>query len=257
MAQMETCQVCGKDELRSKLVRKLMVFGLPAGENRLLYSSYDDSFWTVDTSTEVGYVSMGLFSGRYRPIVVDVHTGDSVTEARGSYTVHSSGTVRSTTATDVSSLTNICFTIGLGPYHAQTVQSFTAVLGLCDASGENKTASRTWTVKGSKKCWFTLPVSSIESPLDSSGIYVYADVTITGTAKWWFDGMQLEDAVKPSDFLPITSGVASVRTGNTIQWQVPILCPKCARERILKPSERYGNFRTPEYVEIPDQSEEL
>jgi len=254
MAQIERCQVCGKKALRSKLVRKLMPFALPAGENQLLYSSYSSAFWTVDTSTEVGYVSMGLFADRYRP---RVSADGTAVEARGSYTVQSSGTFRSSVATDVSDLTDICFSVHVGAYHGQTVQALTVVLGLCDDSGTNATATKSWSVKGGKKVWFTLPVADIPSPLAASGIYVYGAVTITGAVDWWFDGAQLQDSKKPSNYLPITSGAASVTTGNTWHWKVPILCSDHANERLLKPSENLGEFRVPEFVEIKSRIESL
>ena len=252
--QVERCQICGKKQLRSKLVYKLMPFALPAGENQLLYSSYSSSFWTVDTSVEVGNVSMGLFASKYRPTV---SAGGTSAEARGSYTLTSSGTFRSNVATDVSSMTDICFSVHVGPYHAQTVQSLTVVLGLCDSAGANKTATRSWTFKGGKKLWFTLPVADIASPLSSSGIYVYGDVTISGVNDWWFDGAQLQDSQKPSDFLPITAGAASVVAGNTWVWKTPIMCESHAHERLYKPSEVYGDFRVPEFVEIKSMIEGL
>ena len=257
MPQQEQCQVCWKKEDRAKLVRKLMPFSLPAGENYLLYTRYNSDFWIIDTSTEVGTVSMGLFADNYRPRVADVQTGNSSTEARGSYTVTNTGTLRSIVATDVSALTNLLFELHVGAYHAQSVQALTVVLGLCDGDGANKTATRSWSFSGQQKCWFTLPVADIASPLVSSGVYVYATVTISGENDWWIDGMQLEDATTPSTFLPITSGTAYVSTTNTSSWKIPILCPECARERILKPSERYGNYRKNDWVEIREEIEEL
>ena len=254
MAQKEQCQVCGKDELRSRLVRKLMPFGLPAGENHLLYSSYDSSFWTVDTSTEVGNVSIGLYADKYRPRV----SNDGTTvEARGSYTVHSSGTLRSTTATDVSGITDICFNLNVGPYHSQSTNELTVEVGLCKSDGTSQSAEKTWSIRGAHLCWFTIPVADIASPYDSSGIYVYADITIDGTSKWWMDGMTLSNGVKPPMYRPITTGEAKVRDALGFVWKTPILCQECAGERILKPSERYGDFRTAEWIEIQDRIEGL
>ena len=263
--QKEQCQVCGAERPRASLVRKLMPFQLPAAENYLLYSSYNSDFWAVSTYSDGGEVSMGCYADRYRPRVAE----GSTTEARGSQTwsgsasgTAASGVLRSTTATDISGLTNVCFSLYIGPYHAQADQTIKAVeMGFCDASGTSIVAYQSYGSRlGQRLCWFTKPVADIDSGVTTSAAYVYAKIDILNLATgadFWTDHMCLEDSTQPSQCRPVTTGAAVVRTGNTDVWRVPILCPECANEKILKPSERYGNFRMADWVEIQDRVEDL
>ena len=120
MVMIETCHECGADVDRRKLVRKIRPYGYGTGSNLLLYSSYNSTFWACD-ATDGGEISMGVYADHYRPKVSD---GTTVTEARGSQTwTGASGTFRSSTATDLSSLTNFVFVAWVGAYHNQTVQT--------------------------------------------------------------------------------------------------------------------------------------
>ena len=98
----------------------------------------------------------------------------------------------------------------------------------------------------------------LHAGITTSAAYFYITVTIAGTNKWWADGACVADSTTVPAYRPQTTGAAINRTGPGSSWSIPVLCPECGkRERLLKPSERYGNFRVADYVEIEDNVEDL
>jgi len=237
----------------------MRAWGYTEGANYLLYSSYSSAFWTVDGAVDAGRISMGLYAQHYRPTITKAGV---VTEARGSQTWTGSGTARTTTATDISGLTNLMLIFNVGAYHAQpAAQQLTAVVGMTNAAGDTFEALRTQVVKGGQMVWVSVPVADLDAGVtpDPASAYFYCDVTITGaSSKWWFDGALVCDATRVPTHRPITKGASVVKVGHGFAWKIPVLCPSCGKaEFLLKPSERYGDFRQADWVEIRSEIESL
>lgn len=200
---------------------------------------------------------MGRFAQYFRPTYArSTNTG---TEARGSQTWTGSGKTRATTATDISGLTNVCFSVAVGAYHSQTTQEMTVVVGWCDGSGTSL-YSRSWTVKGSRICFVGSTLATlVAAGVSAASAYPYVQVTISGaSSKWWWDSAVVDEGLVPSATgRPRTAGAAWSKTGMKQLYKTPALCPKCAPERLRKPSEDDGEPRIEEWVEIRDQIESL
>jgi len=263
--QKEQCQICGAEKPRSSLVRKLMPIGYRAGANYFLYSSYNSAFWEMATFTDADRVSMGCYVDRFRPRVVE----DATTEANGSQTwsgsasgTAASGLFRTIVATDISSLTNVYFSLMIGPYHAQADQTISAVaMGLCDSTGVTKYEQKTYgSLKGQRLYWFSSAVAGLDAGITTTAAYFYVTLTIRNLATgadFWLDHMSLEDSTSPTDARRTTSGAQSIKATDGFSYQMPILCPDCANEKLIKPSEKYGKFRQAEWVEIKNRTEGL
>lgn len=255
MPQIVTCEECGIECHRRDAVRKLRPYGYIASlgtQNVLTYSSYNSDLWTCD-SADAGRVSIGLYPEQYMP----TWSGTTGTEARGSQTWTGSGKLRTSTATNISSMTNVLFGIHVGAYHAQTTQTLTVVSGCCDASGNAIAGtSSTFTVNGARFCWWTQTLASlVAAGVTAASAYFYISVTISGaTSKWWADGALLYDGTTKPIGRPQTRGSAKSKTGMGFDWTVPILCPDCARERLLV--ERDRDPRVAEWEDIKERIED-
>lgn len=254
MPQIETCDECGREYPRRRMVRKLRAYGYDAsigGQNKLTYSSYNTGLWTC-SSADAGRVSMGLYGDYFRP----TFSGTTGTEARGSQTWTASGTLRTSTSTSLSGMTNVLFGIHVGAYHAQTTQTLTVVIGCCDVSGTAIAGTSTsFTVNGSKLCWWTQTLASLEAAgVVAASAYFYATVTISGaTSKWWADGAIVCDRTTVPVGKPQTKGSARARSGMGFTYSVPVLCPECAKEKLF--IERDKDPRTAEWDDIPERIE--
>jgi len=257
MPQLETCQECGAEVPRGELVRKRRAYGYDAtfgGNNLLLYSSYNSDFWTCDTATDAGCVSIGLYADHFRPRISG--STNAVTEARGSQTWTASGLYRTNTSVDISGYTNVYFAIHVGAYHAQSTQTLTVAIGFCDSSGSTKYQMASFNVMGQKRCWFTSAVADLDAGITTSAAYLYADVTISGaSSKWWADGAILCDRTTHPIWIPQTKGAAKSATGTGHKWRRPILCKECRPDRIVKPEENRGDPRNEDPVEIGEDTE--
>jgi hypothetical protein len=260
--QRETCDDCGDDARREDMVRKLRAYGYRPGQNLIPYSSYSSSFWTVDTSVDASDISFGVYADYFRPRPVEDNDlgGYTVTEERGSQSWTASGVYRSSTAVDISSWTNVCFSIHVGPYHAQTIQAVSVVLGFCSANGVTKYPQRTWSFNGGKKIWFSSAVDDLNAGITTSAAYLYAAVTISGASSiWWADLAVLDDQTQPLDYYHgKTAGSAQNLTDDGYTWQVGKFCPKCADEKIIKPSDNAKVLhRQAPWIVIPSEIEGL
>ena len=258
MPQIERCDECGKLWPRKQLVRKLRPYGYDeslGGSNLLLYSSYNSDFWTT-TLDDAGRISIGYYAQHFRPTFDSDYDG---TEARGSQTWVASGKVYTSASTDISSLTNACFSIAVGAYHHQTVQELTAEVGFCSSDGATEYYSREWTFKGQKLCYVSAPVATlVAAGVTAAATYQYVQVTISGaTSSWWWDHACLDAGLTPKNSRPVTRGAARDLSSTRYRYYVPVLCPECAPERLRKPSEDDGEVRVAEWVEIRDQIESL
>jgi len=245
--QLAWCDVCGTVVHRKDLVRTQVRYVSFAGQNYFTYSTYNTNLWTVDTAVDAGAISVGSSNGlrcRFKVPYTESSpgTGMTLTEAYGSQTWTGAGVFRSDTATDVSDATNITVSAQAGPYQASTSPETVFAMGVCDSAGDNKSLQRTWTVKGTMRVWFTMPVASITAPLSSSSAYFYIAVTPGTGQRWWIEDLQLEkDVLKPGTFVP-TSGTA-VDTTESQKMTVRVVCPDC-REPLQKIKTGIGRPRT-------------
>jgi len=234
-------------------VRKLRAYGYDCtgggGVNN--FTSY-----ATISGTYSGRVSMGRYGDVYRAKISDT----TVTESNGSHTWAGSGMIRTYSSVDVSSYTNVFWGIDVGAYHAQTTQALTAVIGCCNGSNtaiSGTTVSRS--VLGERFIWWSKPLATlVAAGVSAASAYFYLSVTISGaTSKWWADGPLICDAASPPMWRPKNQSSAVSNTGKGFKYLTPVLCPRCADERLLKPSEDQGEPRMAEWVEIRDQIESL
>ena len=239
--QLDRCDVCGKKIHRHRLVRTNMRFLQPAGSNYFAYSSYSSSYHSCSAS-DVSTITIGPHADKSR---TRVDTDNTVSYVDGTQTWSGSGTFRTTTSVDVSSLTNFTVSAAIGQQlswssNVASASDLTVAMGLCDGDGNNKALQRTFTgVNAMQRLWFTMAVADIESPLSSSGIYVYFTVTIDGTDYWFIDDISLEgDKTSPDQFIT-TSGTAKTSQTATKKMTMVKVCSSC-REPLLLESEQFG-----------------
>jgi hypothetical protein len=257
MPQLGTCDQCGREVPRKDLVRKLRPYGYDCsgggGVNRFGCSRYNADWWTC-SATDAGCVSMGLYPEQFQTSI----SGTTVTETNGSQTWAGSGVLRTSRDIFFSEFSDVLFGVYVGAYHAQDEQSLTVTTGCCDETGAVIYTAHSFVVKGSKFCWWSDPLSVLlAAGVNSDTAFVYLDVVIEGTAKWWADGAIVCGATTPPLFQPTSSGSPMVFTGKGYSYLTPALCPKCVDERLLKPSEDKGKPRFAEPVAIRSQIESL
>jgi len=250
--QLDRCDVCGRKIHKKNLVSTNVAFLAAEASNYALYSSYNSSFWTVDTSSDSGVISIGPYADRSRVSVDDSNTS---TEILGSQTWEGAGTLRSSTGIDASAWTSLVFAADIGPYERETIPKTVFALGLCDSDGSNKEAQASFSLRGSIRAWFTINIADLPSGKDSSDLYFYINATPDTTGnQWWADRLQVEkDATKLGTFAP-TSGTAVDRT-DTASMTMRNVCANC-REPLLSKSERYGRVaeqRTDEPITVDIQ----
>jgi hypothetical protein len=232
----------------------------PAGTNYLLYSSYNSAFWACG-STDRSTIAYGPHCDVSRVQITDDGTTiNTAAVINGSQTWSGTGTFRSTSATDASALTTFTVSAECGPVisyssNVGSLTEMTVAMGLCDVNGANKAVQKTWSgLLGQRKCWFTMSVSSIASPLSSSGIYVYFDVTCTGY--WFIDDITLEgNKTSPDQFLA-ARGAAVSNSTDTKAMAVVKTCPRC-KEKLLLESEQFGRPTVETEPNIPMYHQEV
>ena len=176
------------------------------GENYLLYSSYNSSFWTVDTASDAGTVSAGCYLDKNR---CRVNLDNTVTEL-GEQTWQGTGVFRSSTATSLTGWTTLYFSFEFGGYYQSTTQTFTVKAGLCAAGGAGKQEVLSLTVTAPRRLKFNLPIASITAT-PVAACYFYVSVTPSvATGKWYIIDAQLEkDKATPGVFVPATGAAVS------------------------------------------------
>lgn len=250
--QLDRCDVCGKKIHKRNLVRTNVEFLAAGGSNYFDYSSYDSTFWTIDTATEAvaTVASIGPYADRARVSIAEDNTR---TEILGSKTLTDSGTVRTSSSVDVSSWTSMVFVLDIGVRERETTQTATIAIGTCDSDGSNKVQAASYSITGSMRAWAVIYPADIT---DSSAAYFYVTATVDTDISWWLDRMQLiKNATNPMGeaFIP-TSG-ATVDRVDTPMMTVRKVCPDC-REPILSKSERFGKIaerRTDEPISVDIQ----
>ena len=188
---------------RRELVLSKRKYTQPAAQSLFLYSAYNAAFWTVDTAADAGALSLGCYLDKNR---VSIALDGTVTP-NGEQTWTGTGTLRSTSATNVSTYTNVVVSLELGAYELGTTQSLTIAGGFCHSDGTDKqeVKSLTWNHPG--RFFFTIPVANITSTV-STAVYVYFTITpATADGQWWAMNMQLESGTTPGEFVE-TAGAA-------------------------------------------------
>lgn len=181
-----------------------------AAQNRLPYSSYSSSGWSCD-ATDAGLISIGPNAD----LNIVSYDGNFTASENGIQTWTGTGTVRSTTASDLSSVSVITFSIEFGMYQRSVTPHFTLDLGICDATGATTQSFVLRATTGGGPIWFTTPVSAITATA-TNDVYFYLTVTPdTALGKWWTDRAHLEyEVTQPGNFIK-TAGAAIVYTSDT------------------------------------------
>ncbi len=228
--QLDFCDVCGQVQHRKDLARTQVRFRMPTAQNYFTYSEYNSSLWSCD-ATDAGKISIGSSNAnecRFKVPFAETAAGSyaTLTETGGAQTWTGAGTFRSNTAVDVSGATNITISAYAGPHQYNTDPETTFAMGLCDSSGANKSAQRSWTIKGNMRIWFTMAVADIASPLSSSTAYFYIAATPATGKDWWIEDLQLaKDVTSPGTFIQ-TNG-STYDTTQTTRMTVRKVCEDC------------------------------
>ncbi len=205
------CQVCHEWTRKSALVKQNWEWMQPAGNNLLLWSDYNSSFWT-STAVNAGLISYGPFD-RHTTTLVDetwLVTGEQTWTGNGKIT---------SSAVDVSSLSNLCFrVVAVGQSHID-YQPMTVELGYNDGTDH---AQKTAVCSGDEMLWWTLP----NSGLTSVSFYIKA----TTTGNWYFAGASLEDATCPGLFIPTSGAARQIPLPVKLSGPVTV-CPRCRARR--------------------------
>jgi hypothetical protein len=270
--QLDRCDVCGDKMHRRKLVRTQVEFLQPAyQENFFSYSSYDGTYWVVDTAADAGSISFGNRADNARTTLTDFTT---VGYTNCVQTWTGDGTMRAATATvAVGSTAILTFSAQVGPNERNTSPDMTVAVGITNNDGSVKQVIKTWTINTMTRVY----CQEISSTLNDYGLgdddnqhFFYIEVTNDG--KWWIDELQLEAGTNSLDGGPVSSPSPAewnalyagkvgpgpfIRTSGaltTVTSDQPLLtsrkvCPDCL-EPILSKSERFG--RTDEaQVDLP------
>lgn len=259
----ERCDYCYNDYPRFDLRRKIRATGHNTGSNALLFTRWSDQIWTSSSLVDKGDISMGAFVLKYRPTMTPSAIGYDVADAAGSKTFSGSGTIYTTASVDISSFNYVGFSLKSGYYHANlNTNNITAVMGFCNSGCSVKYPQRTWTWNGgTKRIYFVTEASNF--PLTDA--YFYIDYTVTSVSGVDFSDYFFVDYFNVSDYkdpnrvlsFPYTNGAAVSRQDGEYSWELPVVCPKCSRDRIIKPSHLVRDFRFPGWIEILDEIEDL
>jgi hypothetical protein len=237
--QLDRCDVCGNKYHRGDLVRTQVEFLDMKAENYFDYSSYDGTWWVVDTASDVSTISYGNRCDNVRTTLSDDNV---VSYLNGVQTWSGDGVFRSTGRTSFGSSGHVTFSAHVGPHEQNTSPEMTVVLGICAVDGTSKQAVKTYTIKGSTRVWFNETKATLNGyGVGTNAWYFY--IQITNDGYWWVDELQLEANVgsidgHPENFVRTSGSTVSNQSERTLMTQRKV-CPGCA-ELILSKSERYG-----------------
>ncbi len=213
--------------------------------NLLLYSGYDSTYWTASISPASVSDSFGTRCDFTR---VSVSLDNTTSVINGVTTWESTGRFESA-AVDVSSLTDVCFSVVVGPHQESTSPELIITAGYTDASSSDTTLV-TRTTKSSERVWWSRPIGDIVD--NTSALQFWFNVASTG--KYWWDDAQVEDAENPGEFIKTTSASVVYDT-DTPLMTVRKVCPRC-RERLLRTSAIYTNHTASVDAPVPMEHQE-
>lgn len=238
--QLDRCQVCGDKWHRDQLVRTQVDTIHPESENYFNYSSYDGTYWVVDTASDAGSVSYGNHCDEAR---TSLSLDNVITIVNGVQTWEGDGVLRSTVISPrIDANDYVVFSAQVGPHEQNSSPNMIVVLGVCNSDGSVLQPVRSWSMNGTKRIWFTELASTLQDHGLGSGLGLYFYISVTNDGKWWIDEMQLEvfqsSDAKPGVFLE-TIGSLLTHSVDTPVTTTRVVCPECF-ERVFKRSERYG-----------------
>eukprot|EP00914_Ancora_sagittata_P024233 GHVO01048243.1.p1 GENE.GHVO01048243.1~~GHVO01048243.1.p1 ORF type:complete len:272 (+),score=5.27 GHVO01048243.1:378-1193(+) len=242
--QLDRCDVCGDKMHRRDLVRTQVEFLRMIQENYLNYSSYDGTYWVVDTSTDAGSISFGTRADKARTTLTDYTT---VGYADCVQTWTGSGTMRMATATpSISASGIVTFSAHVGPNERNTSPEMTIAVGITNNDGSSKQAIKSFVTKSPMRVWFQETSQTLTDyglGDDDNEHFFYIQVTNAG--KWWADEMQLEvntnsleGGTMPGPFQRVSSTYAAHTTEDQLLTSRKV-CQACL-EPILSKSNKYG-----------------
>lgn len=237
--QLDRCDVCGNKVHRGDLVRTQVEFLDKKAENYFNYSSYDGTYWVVDSASDAGLISYGNRCDNVR-LTFDADYNESY--LNGVQTWEGNGTMRSTTVSpSLADATVVVFSAQVGPNEQNTSPDMTVAVGICNSDGTSKQAIKTWTINTTTRVYLSETASTLHSyGLDTNNQF-YFYIQVTNAGDWWVDELQLEanptDSV-PEVFVRASGTLVSNQSDRTLMTQRKV-CPNCA-ELILSKSERFG-----------------
>ena len=238
--QLDRCDVCGDKYHRADLVRTQVEFLDMAAENYFEQSSYDGTFWVVDTADDTSTISCG---NRCDNVRTTLDSDNDISYINGVQTWKGNGVFRS--ETEIGAFTNtddITFSAQAGPHEQNETPEMTVELGITNNDGTVTQAIKTFTISGSTKVWFNEEVATLEAyGLGDTAYYFFFYISITNDGAWWIDELQLENNTvdgMPGNFTR-ASGTAVDSYDERILMTSRKVCKNCA-EYILSKSERFG-----------------
>jgi hypothetical protein len=211
-------------------------------ENYFEQSSYDGTYWVVDTASDASTVSYG---NRCDNVRLSLDDDNNLTYINGVQTWEGNGVFRSTDFTSFSASGHVTFSAQVGPHEQNSSPEMTVALGICASNGTSKQVIKTYTISGATRVWFNETKATLNGyGVGTNGWYFYIQVTNAG--KWWVDELQLEANVNtmplpdnhPENFVRTSGAIVSNQSEQTLMTSRKV-CASCA-ELILKKSERYG-----------------
>jgi hypothetical protein len=251
--QLDRCEICGRKEYRSNLVRTNVDFLAAGGNNYIPYSSYSATGWTTSGLTSQGDISIGPYADRARVVIGDDNTR---TEAFGSQTWSGDGHLYTATPVDVSSWTSFVLAADVGPYHRSTARSLTVVLQTCQSDGTVDDILSTWRIGHDCRVWGYTPIAGLS--VNTSSAYFRIDVTPETGQYWWVDRIQLiknATSINGQAFIPTTG--ASVDRVDTPMMTVRVVCPSCFERPRLRTEQRNREYEQRVEDPIPVEIQEV
>ena len=236
--QLDRCDVCGNKMHRRSLVRTQVEFLEEAAYNDFTQSSYDGTYWVVDTASDAGSESFGTRADWARTTLTDYTT---VGYINGVQTWEGDGVFRSETLSPETDATDIIvFSAHVGANERNTSPTMTVAMGVCDSDGSNTQVVRTWTINTMTRVWFAEISSVLEAYALGSSSQQYYYIQITNDGDWWIDELQLEvnpTYSKPGRFVRTSSTVIDQEDQSLLTSRK--VCPSCL-EPILSKSNKFG-----------------
>lgn len=237
--QLDRCDVCGNKMHREKLVRTQVEFLDVASENYFSYSSYDGTYWVVDTASDAGSISYGNRCDNARLTLSDAL---AFTYVNGVQTWTGNGVMRmATIAPAITAGSTVVFSAQVGPYEQNTSPDMTVALGVCNSDGSVKQVVKSYSINTATRVWFAESNQTLIDYGLGSGLQNYFYIQVTNDGNWWIDELQLEvnpDNSVPGPFVRTTGTVVANSSDRSLITSRKV-CGECF-EGVLSKSEKYG-----------------
>ena len=238
--QLDRCDVCGDKYHRGDLVRTQVEFLDLKAENYFDYSSYDGTYWVVDTASDTANISYG---NRCDNVRTTLDSDNDISYLNGVQTWTGDGVLR--TASEIGSWnanSDLTFSAQVGPHEQNTDPEMTVSIGITNNDGSVTQEISSFTISGTTRVWFNEEVATLEAyGLGDTPYYFFFYIEITNDGAWWIDEMQLEANTttgEPEVFVRCSGTSASNQSDRVLMTSRKV-CNSCS-EYILSKSERYG-----------------